>query len=123
MKRSNKSKISLFASGSEVEIAINIFELLLEKGIESNVISVPSTSLFDKQSQSYKEKVLGSSPRVFIEAGVSDSWYKYTERDDSIFGIDFFGESGKAKDVFDYFGLEPNKIFKKIYKKYFRWLH
>ena len=116
LKRSNKSKISLFASGSEVEIAINIFELLLEKGIESNVISVPSTSLFDKQSQSYKEKVLGSSPRVFIEAGVSDSWYKYTERDDSIFGIDFFGESGKAKDVFDYFGLEPNKIFKKFIK-------
>ena len=113
------SKVSLFASGSEVEIAVKINKLLGDENINSNVISVPCTRLFDSQSQVYKDKILGTTPRVFIEAGSSDTWYKYSEKNDLLFGVNLFGESGKGKDVYAHFGLEEKQIFKKIMEKLF----
>ena len=113
------SKISLFASGSEVEIAVKISKLLKDDNINSNIISVPCTRLFDSQSQAYKDKILSNLPRVFIEAGSSDTWYKYSGENDLMFGVNLFGESGKGKDVYNHFGLEDKQILKKIMVKFF----
>ncbi len=120
IRKNNKAKISLFASGSEVEIAVGVGKLLEQKGIGSNVISFPCTNLFDLQNQNYKNMILGKLPRVFIEAGSTQSWFKYSNDKDSIFGVNNFGESGKGNDVYDFFGLNANSIYKKILDKYFK---
>ena len=91
-----------------------------KKNIEANVVSIPCTRLFDSQALSYKNKILGSKPKVIIEAGSTLGWYKYLQNTDMLFGIDSFGESGKGKDLFNFFGIEAKNIFNKIYKEYFK---
>ena len=115
-----KSSITLIATGSEVSIAKSIQEILLEKDIYSNIVSMPSIELFEKQSKKYKDEILGKNPRVIIEAASSFGWHKYLRDSDSIFSIDKFGESGKAIDLFNYFGLNPLEISKKILNLYFK---
>ena len=117
--KNKDSKISLFASGSEVEIAVKVNKLLKDININSNIISVPCTRLFDSQSQTYKDKILSKLPRIFIEAGSSHTWYKYSRENDMICGVDIFGESGKGNDVYAHFGLEDKQILKKIMEKFF----
>ena len=102
-----------------MEIAVKISKLLKDNNINSNIISVPCTRLFDSQSQAYKDKILSNLPRVFIEAGSSDTWYKYSGENDLIFGVNLFGESGKGNDVYAHFGLEDKQILKKIMEKFF----
>ena len=119
LSKNKNSKLSLFASGSEVEIAVKISKLLKNNNIDSDVISVPCTRLFDSQSQAYKDKILTKLPRVFIEAGSPDTWFKYSDKNDLIFGVNLFGESGKGNDVYAHFGLEDKQIFKKIMRKFF----
>ena len=65
-----------------------------------------------------KDKILSNLPRVFIEAGSSDTWYKYSGETDLIFGVNLFGESGKGNDVYAHFGLEDKQILK-IMQKFF----
>ena len=81
---------------------------------------MPSLELFEKQSKKYKDEILGKNPRVIIEAASSFGWHKYLRDSDSIFSIDKFGESGKAIDLFNYFGLNPLEISKKILNLYFK---
>jgi transketolase len=119
LSTNKNSKLSIFASGSEVEIAVRISKILKDNDINSNVISVPCTRLFDTQSQLYKDKILSNLPRVFIEAGSSDTWYKYSDKNDLICGVNHFGESGKGNDVYAHFGLEDKQILKKIMVKFF----
>ena len=111
------NKITLIATGSEVSLGSDIQNSLLKKKIKSNLVSIPCLELFDKQDKKYKEKVLGNKTRVMIEASSTQSWYKFARENDLIFGIDKFGESGKAEDLFDYFGLTTEKIVNKIMKK------
>ena len=111
------NKITLIATGSEVSLGSSVQNALLKKRIKSNLVSIPCLELFDQQNKKYKEKVLGDQTRVIIEASSSQSWYKFIREDDLIFGIDKFGESGKAEDLFDYFGLTTEKIVKKIMEK------
>ena len=120
LSTNKNSKLSIFASGSEVEIAVRISKILKDNDINSNVISVPCTRLFDTQSQLYKDKILSNLPRVFIEAGSSDTWYKYSDKNDLICGVNHFGESGKGNDVYAHFGLEDKQILKKIMVKFFK---
>ncbi len=120
LSKNKKSKLSLFASGSEVEIAVKISKLLKNHNIDSNVVSAPCTRLFDLQSQAYKDRILSNLPRVFIEAGSPDTWFKYSDKNDLIFGINHFGESGKGKDVYVHFGLEDKQILKIIMRKFFK---
>ena len=103
-----------------MEIAVKISKLLKDDNINSNIISVPCTRLFDSQSQAYKNKILSNLPRVFIEAGSPDTWFKYSEKNDLIFGINHFGESGKGNDVYVHFGLEDKQILKIIMRKFFK---
>ena len=113
------SEITLIATGSEVSIAKNIHEILLKKNIKSNIISMPCLELFDRQEKKYRDEILGLSPRVVIEAASSFGWHKYLRDNDSLFCIDTFGESGKAEDLYNHFGLKADDIVKKIIKKYF----
>ena len=120
INKSANAKITLIASGSEVEIALSVKSMLFKRNIEANVVTIPCSRLFDFQTETYKNNILGNNPKVIIEAGSTLGWYKYIQKNDMVFGIDSFGESGKGKDLFNFFGIEAKNIFNKINKKYFK---
>ena len=113
-----KNNITIVATGSEVSLAIEVSQKLKEKGISSKVVSMPSTSIFEKQSNAFKNNLLKSSNKeIFvIEAGSTMYWNKLTNPE-NIFGIDEFGLSAPASQVYNYFGLNAKKISTKILKK------
>jgi transketolase len=96
----------LIATGSEVAIAIDAQKLLAEEGVPVRVVSMPSTSVFDRQEDSYKASVLPSGvKRIAVEAGVTDGWRKYVGLDGAVLGIDGYGESAPSGDLFEHFGF------------------
>lgn len=106
---------SIIATGSEVELALNVAAKLSEENLKVRVVSMPSTSVFDQQDQSYRDEVLGGAKKmVAIEAGVSDVWYKYVGRDGVVVGLDTFGESAPAAKLFDHFGFTVDKIIARL---------
>ena len=106
---SKKAQIVLMATGSEVHLALQAQEALAKLKIAARVVSVPSTNVFDRQSESYKVQVLPRNvPRVAIEAGVTDFWWKY--RVDAVVGLDRFGESAPAPDLFKFFNITVDNI-------------
>ena len=100
----------IIATGSEVELAINSAELLQAEDIKVKVVSIPCTELFDSQSEEYKLQVLGNKPKVAIEAGSKDFWYKYLNAGDEVIGLDCFGESAPLKDLLEHFGFTNEKV-------------
>ena len=100
----------IIATGSEVSLATAAAEALSGKNIR--VVSMPCTSVFDAQDESYRESVLPSSvrARVAVEAGVSDFWLKYVGFDGKVVGIDSFGESAPAGDLFKEFGFTVDNV-------------
>ncbi|MDC1170599.1 transketolase [Candidatus Pelagibacter sp.] len=114
--RSNKNiNITILASGSEVNLAQKVSKNLAKDKIYSKVISVPSQEIFQKQSQSYKDKIMKETKYVFsIEAGRTDCWKKYIGRDGLSFGIDDFGKSAPYEDIYNHFGLSVKNISFKI---------
>jgi transketolase len=99
-------KVVLIATGSEVGLALDSQKALASGGIAARVVSMPCTSLFDGQDESYREAVLPRGVRcVAIEAGVTDYWRKYVGLEGGVVGIDRFGESAPAGDLFKYFGF------------------
>ena len=115
---SKNNDITLLATGSEVSLAIETADLLQNDKIAVKVVSMPSTSLFDQQPASFQKKLLQSKlNQVFvIEAGSTMYWNKFTTKE-NIFGIDDFGASAPAKDVYNKFGLTPKKISSTIKKR------
>ena len=109
-------ELIIIATGSEVEIAVNVAIELNSVNRKIRVVSMPSTDVFDKQDEDYKETVLPMDcrNRVAIEAGVTDYWKKYIGLDGLALGVDTFGESAPAKDVFEYFGLTEQNLKKEI---------
>ncbi|MBR5438990.1 MAG: transketolase [Clostridia bacterium] len=105
--------VILIASGSEVECCMNAKEMLKQDGIDARVVSMPCMELFEKQSKSYKESVIPTSvrKRVCVEAGSSYSWYKYAGIDGAVIGIDKFGLSGPAKQVFELYGITSQNVY------------
>jgi transketolase len=104
-----KAQVVLIATGSEVHLALQAQEQLAKLKIAARVVSVPCTSVFDRQSESYKVQVLPRNvPRVAIEAGVTDFWWKY--RVDAVVGLDRFGESAPAPDLFKFFHITTDNI-------------
>jgi transketolase len=94
----------LIATGSEVGLAMQAQQALLAQGIAVRVVSMPSTTVFDRQTQAYKSAVLPEGiPRVAVEAGVTDFWWKYVRGSGAVIGIDTFGESAPAEVLFKYF--------------------
>ncbi|HIP49545.1 MAG TPA: transketolase [Lutibacter sp.] len=102
----------LIASGSEVEIALKAKEILNKKGIKVRVVSMPSTDIFDEQSQKFKENVLPSkiTKRVAVEAAASQSWHKYVGLAGKIIGIDSFGASAPIAVLYKEFGITAEKV-------------
>ncbi len=102
----------IIATGSEVGLAMDAAEQLAGKGKKIRVVSMPSADVFDAQDEAYRESVLPPTVtnRVSIEAGVTAYWYKYVGLDGRMVGIDTFGESAPAADVFKHFGFTVDNV-------------
>jgi transketolase len=85
--------------------------MLAEQGIAVRVVSMPATTVFDRQDAAYRESVLPRGvPRVAVEAGVTDFWRKYVGLEGAVVGIDRYGESAPAPDVFKFFGFTKENV-------------
>jgi transketolase len=106
-----KARAVLIATGSEVPLAVAAQQELAARGLAVRVVSLPSTSVFDRQSAAYKSRVLPDGlPRIAIEAGVTDFWWKYVRADGAVIGVDRFGDSAPAADVFRHFGFTVDNV-------------
>ncbi len=115
---SHDNKVTIIASGSEVDLALATQELLKELGVESKVVSMPCQELFDQQDDDYKNKILENDNLIVsIEAGSVVCWYKYLKKDDVAIGIDKFGKSAPYKEIYEEMNLTSNKIASLIQKK------
>ncbi|MDO4697890.1 MAG: transketolase [Pasteurellaceae bacterium] len=105
----------LIATGSEVELAMKAAEVIAADGYKVRVVSMPSTNVFDAQDEAYRESVLPShiTKRVAIEAGISDYWYKYVGFGGRIVGMNSFGESAPAGELFKLFGFTVENVVAK----------
>jgi transketolase len=111
LKEVANPKAVLIATGSEVELAMKSAEVLAAEGIPVCVVSMPSTDVFDRQDAAYKASVLPKGlPRVAVEAGVTDFWFKYVGLDGAVVGIDTFGESAPAGQLFKHFGFTTENV-------------
>ena len=108
----------IISTGEELELAMNVYNNLLEKGYGIRLVSMPSMERFEKMDKVYKNDILPKGVKTFvIEASSSLSWYKYVTGDEYMFTIDDFGSSGKRYDVLDKYGFNVEKIEKQIEKK------
>ena len=105
-------QIILIATGSEVQLAVDVAMRMEEEKVAVRVVSMPCPNLFIKQDESYRQSVLPSSVkiRVAVEAGVPDYWYQFVGHDGAVIGLTDFGLSAKAEDLFNYFNLTVEKI-------------
>lgn len=108
-------ELILIATGSEIELAVSAYNQLTEEGRQVRVVSMPSTDAFDKQEAAYREAVLPAavSARVAIEAGIADYWFKYVGINGAIVGMDTFGESAPADQLFKAFGFTVENVVAK----------
>lgn len=107
--KNKKARAVIVATGSEVQLALKAQELLAAKKIGVRVVSVPSTTTFDRQDLAYKKSVLPKGlPRVAVEMGSTDGWWKYGVA--AVVGIDTFGESAPAGVLFKHFGFTPENV-------------
>jgi transketolase len=106
----------IIATGSEVELAMKAAEQLKAAGKKIRVVSMPSTNIFDAQDASYRESVLPSAvtKRVAVEAGVTDGWWKYVGTNGKIVGLNRFGESAPAGQLFKEFGFTVENVVKNV---------
>ena len=111
--KSGKIDAVIIATGSEIALALQTAQQLEKEGLGIRVVSMPSTTVFDQQDAAYKAKVLPANiPRVAVEAGVSDFWWKYGCA--AVHGVDTFGESAPAPQLYEYFGLTADQIAKTV---------
>jgi transketolase len=105
----------IIATGSEVALAMQAQQQLAAEGTAVRVVSMPSTHVFDAQDEAYRASVLPRGvPRVAVEAGVTDYWRKYVGLDGAVIGIDRFGESAPAGELFKYFGFTAENVVKAV---------
>jgi transketolase len=117
LRTNKKINLTILASGSEVNLAIEASHKLAKDKIYCKVISMPCQDLFDQQSSSYKKKILEESKKkISIEAASTDCWKKYIGNDGLTFGIDTFGKSAPYKDIYKHFGLTAQNIANKSKK-------
>lgn len=104
-----KAQAVIIATGSEVQLALHAQAQLAVQGIAVRVVSMPSTTVFDRQSTQYKRSVLPDGlPRIAVEAGVTDGWWKY--RVEAVVGLDTYGESAPAGVLFKHFGFTAENV-------------
>ena len=109
------ANVILIATGSEVDLAAKAQEALAASGISARVVSMPSTNVFDRQDQAYKDSILTPGvKRVAIEAGVTDFWRKYVGLEGGVVGIDTFGESAPGGVLMEHFGFTVDNVVKTV---------
>ena len=102
----NKAQAVIIATGSEVALAMAAQQALANEGIAVRVVSMPSTNVFDRQDAAYKASVLPAGlPRIAVEAGSTDGWYKYVGLEGRVIGLDRFGESAPASEPLKHSGI------------------
>jgi transketolase len=105
------AKAVIIATGSEVALALAAQAKLAAEGVPVRVVSMPATNVFDRQDSAYRASVLPRSlPRVAVEAGVSDFWRKYVGLEGAVVGLDRYGESAPAGELFKYFGFTADNV-------------
>lgn len=110
-----KPQAIIIATGSEIGLAMSAQQALNESGIKVRVVSMPCTSLFDRQDQTYKDSVLlNGVKRVAVEAGTADYWHKYVGLEGAVVGMTTFGESAPASDLFKHFGFTVDNVVKAV---------
>lgn len=109
--RNAEPDVTIIATGSEVPLGVKVAETLAGRGIAASLVSLVSFEIFDAQDSTYREDVLGSGPRVSIEALSTFGWERYSHLQ---IGMTTFGASGRAADVFDHFGFTPEKVASKV---------
>lgn len=111
-------KVTIFASGSEVNLAQHTAEILRQNEITVRIVSIPCIELFEQQEESYKEELLESSKiNVVIETGCRMGWDKFIGKNGIFFGVEDYGHSAPYKDIYRHFGLEPELMAAKIIEK------
>ena len=105
-----KRQATIIATGSEVSLAVEAMNKLAEEGIKVAVVSMPCTELFDAQPIDYQEQVLGKAPRIAVEAASKFGWEKYVGLEGDIIGMDGFGASGPAVELYKYFGITVEEV-------------
>ncbi|MEK6244533.1 MAG: transketolase [Pseudomonadota bacterium] len=109
------AKAVVIGTGSEAQLALAAQGLLASQGVPVRVVSMPCTAVFDRQAQQYKDSVLMPGVRrIAVEAGVTDFWRKYVGLEGAVVGIDRFGESAPASDLFKHFGFTPENVVKAV---------
>jgi transketolase len=105
-------ELILIGTGSEVELAVQAAKQLAEKGVAVRVVSMPSTTVFERQDAAYRESVLPAAcrRRVAVEAGTRDFWYKYVGLDGVVIGMDSFGASAPADQLYAHFGITVDTV-------------
>jgi len=117
LRTNKKIQLTILASGSEVNLAIETSHKLAKDKIYSKVISMPCQDLFDSQSSSYKQKIINETKmKISIEAASTDCWKKYVGKDGLTFGIETFGKSAPYKEIYKHFGLTAANIASKSKK-------
>lgn len=109
-ENSKKRDLTIIATGSEIEIAMEASSLLSNDGINAAVVSLPCWELFDKQDDNYKSNVLGECPRIAIEAGTEMGWNKYIGEKGIFIGMNSFGASGPASELYKHFGITSDAV-------------
>ena len=110
-----KAQAVLIATGSEVQLALDAQALLATFKVAVRVVSMPSTTVFDRQTAAFKLQVLPKGvPRIAVEMGVSDGWWKYGCA--AVVGIDTYGESAPAPVLFEHFGFTPKNVADTVLK-------
>jgi transketolase len=112
-----KISATIIATGTEVSMAVEAQNRLAEENIFVNVVSMPCCELFDKQTAEYKSSVLGQAPRIAVEAASVYGWERYIGDNGTIIGLNDFGTSAPANEVYEYFGITVENIIKSV-KKY-----
>ena len=105
-------RLTILATGSEVSLAVEAMTKLAEQGIKAAVVSMPCWELFDRQSPAYKKAVLGTAPRIAVEAASPFGWEKYVGDNGRILALNDFGASGPADKLYKHFGLTVENLVK-----------
>jgi transketolase len=107
--------VTLIATGAELGIAVDAADALAKEGVRAAVVSMPSMELFRAQPASYRAQVLGSAPRVAIEAGIAQSWHEWIGQGGGFVGLSDFGASAPAPKLFEHFGLTAAKTVETVH--------
>jgi transketolase len=106
----DRRDVTLIATGSEVSLALEAASILQENRIEAAVVSAPCFELFAQQDEAYRNMVLGKAPRIGVEAAIADGWHRWLGTWSSFIGMEGFGASAPAEQLYEHFGITPKKV-------------